>query len=163
MEFNIDTANVLKIKDMELSELLQQVYVGGGFVDADQAISLFDPSAVRQRGVLIGAREIQTSILAGVVIVVSPESPACRLAKNNEVEMHLLGVKPAYRQNGLGSSLIEATISNAKQGGYKKMILWTQTTMLSAQRLYESMHFIHTKEMSRNGIDFLVYERELST
>ncbi len=161
MEFEISTADFLKITDFELSKILTQVYVEGGFTKPEEAISLFETGTVRQRGLLIGAREKQHSILAGIVIVVPPDSPARRLAGNNEAEIHLLGVKPEYRQHGLGRKLVETAIDKAKHSGYSTIILWTQFSMKAAQQLYESTGFIYTNDMTRNGRDFKVYEKQL--
>ena len=163
MEFEIATADTLEISDPELSELLTQVYVAGGFTTQEEAASLFEPSIVRNRGVLIGARERHHSKLAGIIIVVPPDSSARRLAKNNEAEIHLLGVKPEYRQHGVGRMLVEAAIARANQNGYSKLILWTQLSMNAAQRLYESSGFIHIDDIARNGRDFKVYEKPLCT
>ena len=161
MEFEISAEEFLRIDDIELSELLTQVYVAGGFTTPDEAGSLFEPSSVRGRGILIGAREKQHLKLAGIVIVVPPESPARRLAQNNEAEIHLLGVKPEYRGHGLGRILVESAIGRAKQSGYSKIILWTQVSMKSAQKLYEATGFIHVDDIKRNGRDFKVYEMVL--
>jgi ribosomal protein S18 acetylase RimI-like enzyme len=161
LKFEIATADRLKIDDSEISDLLTQVYVGGGFTTSEEAASLFEPSAVRERGVLIGARENQQSKLAGIIIVVPPDSPARRLAKNNEAELHLLGVRPEYRQHGLGRILVDAAIENTSRLGYSKLILWTQLSMSSAQRLYESAGFVHMSNIERNGREFKVYERAL--
>ena len=159
LEFNVATADLQAIADHELSELLAQVYVAGGFTTPDEAVSVLEPSTVRRRGILIGAREKYSSTLAGIVIVVPPDSPALRLAGSNEAEMHLLGVMPNYRSNGLGRMLIDAAINKAIHLDCSKLILWTQFSMNSAQRLYESAGFLHTRNFERNGRDFKVYER----
>ena len=39
------------------------------------------------------------------------------------------------------------------------MVLWTQKPMKEAQSLYESFGFRQFDEMTRNGIEFLVYEK----
>ena len=161
LSFEIATADCLKIADYEIYDLLTQVYVGGGFTSLEEAVSLFEPSAVRARGVLICAHENQQAKLAGVIIVVPPDSPARRLAKNNEAELHLLGVKPEYRRHGLGRMLVAAAINKACSLGCSKLILWTQISMSSAQQLYESAGFVHTSEMKRNDREFRVYERDL--
>ena len=161
MEFEIETADLLKIDDIELSEILTQVYVAGGFTEPDEAVSLFDPSAVRQRGMLIAAREKLHSRLAGIVIVVPPDSPARRLAQNNEAEIHLLAVNPEYRRHGVGRKLVESAIGIAKHRGYSKIILWTQISMHSAQKLYETTGFTYVNDIKRNGRDFKVYEMVL--
>lgn len=162
MEFEIGMENPIKIKDIELSELLIQVYVTGGFTEYADAVSLFVPSAIRKRGILIGARDTQSMQLAGIVIVVPPESSMRRLAKGNEAEMHLLAVKQEYRRHGLGRMLVESAIGIAKRNGYSKMILWTQFSMKSAQKLYETMDFIHVDDLKRNNRNFKVYEMALT-
>ena len=165
MKFDIHTAEVLKVSDHELSVLLAQVYVEGGYTEAGLAITLFESNAVRKRGLIIAARETEESVFAGMVIVVSADSTARRLALDNETEIHLLGVKLEYRKHGLGRLLVEAAIESAKQSGSDKMILWTQTGMSAAQKLYETSGFLRRKErdFNRNGRDFWVYEKELTT
>ena len=160
MNFKIGPAVLLEISDTEISELLSRVYVDGGFVAPEVATTLFEPLAVRSRGRLICARDKQNLTLAGMVIVVYPDSPARRLAQGDETEMHLLGVKPDYREFGLGRLLVAAAIEDAKQAGYSKMILWTQLTMHAAHRLYESAGFVRLPGMdfNRGGRDFWVYE-----
>ncbi len=161
MTFEIDLAGNLGVEDSELSELLTEVYVDGGFTKPEEAKTLFEPSSVRQRGILICARDRETSTLAGMVIVVPPESEARRLAEGDEAEMHLLGVKLDYRGKGLGKRLIEAALSEAGSEGCSRMILWTQLSMKSAQKLYQSSGFSYIKTFERNGREFLVYDREL--
>ena len=163
MDFLVDTAGALKISDLEISDLLAQVYVDGGFVAAEMAVSLFDATAVRSRGKIVAAREKESLLFAGMVIIVYPDSPARRIAQGNEAEMHLLGVKPEYRGSGLGRALVEAAINDATQRGYSKMLLWTQPTMHAAQRLYESSGFIRApgRDFFRADRDFKVYEKEL--
>jgi len=161
MDWRIDTAEMLNVEDDELSELLSRVYVAGGFTDPHEAVTLFEPSAVRKRGLIIAARENQNSRLAGVIILVPPDSPARRLAQDNEAEIHLFGVQPEYRRQGLGRMLVEAAVDRAKQSGYTKIILWTQSAMSTAQNLYEAKGFIHVDDFQRNGRDFRVYELRL--
>jgi len=162
MDFELDTAEKLQISDAELSELLTQVYVEGGFTEREHAKALFEPSAVRQRGSLIGVREKSSWELAGVIILVPPESKARRLAKDNEAELQLLGVKSKYRGHGLGKRLVEKTITKAASDGRSGIILWTQQTMVTAQRLYESIGFSRVGDFEQNGRRFLVYELSLS-
>ena len=161
MEFVIDTAEALGIDDDEISALLAQVYVADGHATTEEAAILFAPTAVRERGVLLGAREQQHGALAGMIILVPPDSPAIRLAEDNEAEIHLLGVRTEYRRDGLGRMLVEAAIRLAAENDYSKIILWTQEAMKAAQQLYESVGFVHTSALQRNGRVFKVYEREL--
>src|SRR5512138_1399538 len=124
LQFRIGTADTLRIGDGELAALLREVYVGGGFTTQAEADALFDPCALRRRGILLGARERGESRLAGVAIVVPPDSPARRLATRDEAELHLLGVVPDYRGHGLGRKLVDAAIARAAGLGCPKLVLW---------------------------------------
>ncbi|MDJ0651041.1 MAG: GNAT family N-acetyltransferase [Xenococcaceae cyanobacterium MO_188.B19] len=163
MKFEIDTADALKLKDIEISELLNQVYVEGGFIDLREAALLLNPSAVTKRGTLIGVREKLYSNLVAMIILVPPDSAARRLAKNNEAEIHLLAVKPEYRRRGLGGMLVESAINKAKSLGCSKIILWTQTTMKEAQKLYQTSGFVYIDDIERNSRKFKVYELKLDS
>lgn len=142
----------------ELSNLLKEVYVGGGYVEAEQAESLFAPAAIRSRGTIITASLVGSQHLSGLIIMVLPTSDASKLAKEDEVEVHLLAVRPEYRGNSLGEKLVDELISEAKNKGYRKIILWTQETMLAAQSLYEKLGFIHQSNFSANGREFYLYK-----
>jgi len=161
MDFEFDSADTLQISDAEISELLTQVYVDGGFTEGEIAKTLFEPASVRRRGMLFCAREKLSSELAGMIILVPPESEACRMATGNEVEIHLLGVKSKYRGMGLGRELVAKLISLAQDEGRSRIVLWTQPTMKAAQKLYESFDFFHVKDIELGSRQFLLYYREL--
>ena len=161
MDFEFDTAENLKISDEEIFELLTQVYVDGGFTRPELAQTLFDPASVRRRGLLFGVRERESSELAGIIILVSPESEASRLAVGREVEIHLLGVKSKYRGMGLARKLVEILISLAKNQRCSKIILWTQPTMEAAQKLYVSLGFLYIRDIEFSGRKFLIYSCDL--
>lgn len=159
MKFIIGNCESLNVSDEEIFDLLSKVYVQSGFTSAETAKTVFDPVKVRDRGILFASRETSKNEFSGMVIVVPPESKAIVRAKENECEMHLLGVSPGYRGHGLGRRLVNKAIEFAKDNNWSKMILWTQKPMKEAQRLYESSGFVRAGEMTKSGIEFLVYER----
>jgi ribosomal protein S18 acetylase RimI-like enzyme len=159
VKFKIDHIDKLHVSDKEISALLSKVYVQAGFTSVERAQKIFDPLTVRKRGTLFVSRDEPNNVFAGMVIVVPPGSTAVVRAKENECEMHLLGVMPSYRGNGLGRELVNKAIEYAEENSWSKMILWTQKSMKEAQALYESSGFVNTGEMLTNGIEFLVYER----
>lgn len=162
MKFTIGSCNSLNVSDEEIFNFLSQVYVQAGFTSADTAKTIFDPVKVRNRGVLFASRETSGNEFSGMVIVVPPESKAIVRSKKNECEIHLLGVAPKYRGNGLGRTLVNKAVDFAQDSNWSKIVLWTQKPMKEAQRLYESFGFIRTGEMTKSGLEFLVYERELT-
>lgn len=154
------------IEDGALEALLSRVYVEGGFTAPEVAEHAFAPSAVRARGELIVAYAPPAESLAGMVIVVLPDSSARRIASPDEAELHLLAVLPEFRGAGIGSRLIAAAIDVAKQAGLARLVLWTQPSMLAAQRLYLTHGFVRRPERDAAltppaGRSFWVFERSL--
>lgn len=163
MNFTIEQVQPQEITDTELSKLLHEVYVEGGYCTPEEAKTIFAPSAVKQRGHMFSARHTENNELAGFVIVVPFDSPASKMAKENECEMHLLGVSQIYRKKGLGDKLVKSTLDFAKDRNFKKMILWTQEPMKSAQALYERNGFEYQSTFEKNGRTFLLYENLLKS
>lgn len=161
-EFEIGTAEDLGITDREITELLRQVYVEGGYTSAAEAATLFAPTALRKRGTIFGARDMRSHDLAGMIIVVPPDSPARRLTETPGAELHLLGVKSKYRRRCLGRMLLDTAMDRVAQMGCPKLSLWTQASMQAAQKMYESAGFVHVRDFERGGREFKAYERGLS-
>jgi ribosomal protein S18 acetylase RimI-like enzyme len=161
-QFRIDSADLLEVADFEISALLKRAYVEDGFTSPGRSEVLFAPPAVRGRGRLVCARPQGAEALAGMVVVVTPDSPARRLAAADEAELHLLAVDHAYRGLGVGSALVCAAMQVAHEQGFHKIILWTQPTMTVAQRLYESAGFARAehRDPTINGLRFMAYEKQ---
>ena len=161
VEFKIESKNALGFSDSELSELLKEVYVGEGYAGSELGETLFEAAAVRSRGKMITASNIENKHLAGLVIMVPPTSDACKRAKEDEVEVHLLAVKKDYRNNNLGDKLVSELIHQAKSEGYKRIILWTQYSMATAQKLYVKLGFVRDSSFNVGGRDFYLYSLNL--
>jgi GNAT superfamily N-acetyltransferase len=67
-------------------------------------------------------------------------------------EMKRLYVRPRFRGLGIGKTLAETIISEARKTGYKRMCLDTVPSMREAQLLYQSMGFKDVEAYRYNPI-----------
>ena len=94
---------------------------------AAQFVRGFDPKRER-----CWVAEMDGAIVGSVFLV--KKSPAV-------AKLRLLIVDPGARGLGLGRRLVKACIRFARRAGYRKLVLWTQSHLDAARRIYESEGF----------------------
>lgn len=95
-------------------------------------------------------------ILAKFVREFEPASDRCWIAEKDDkvvgsvfivrqdettAKLRLLYVEPCARGLGIGSRLVDQCLRFARQAGYKRMVLWTNSVLTSARRIYDRAGF----------------------
>ena len=129
---------------------------------------------VQRHGALYAAEEgwdhrfegVVAQVVADYVKTFDPEREACwiaehagekvgsiMLAKETDTvgRLRLLLVEPTARGLGVGEALIAACIERAHKAGYSEMVLWTQSNLLPARRLYARFGFEFEKSWPYDG------------
>ena len=82
---------------------------------------------------------------------------ALRPIDENECEMKRLYVRPAYRSAGLGRRLVELILSDARDLGYRRVLMDTLPFLKDAIALYEKLGFYRIGCYNNSPMDESIY------
>ncbi len=66
-------------------------------------------------------------------------------------KLRLLLVEPSARGLGIGKRLVDEVVQFARGAGYRKVVLWTQSELTAARRIYHAAGFRCVREESHRS------------
>jgi len=138
--------------DRAAVEALFREYVGSlgediSFQNVDDELAGLPGKYARPGGVVLIAREGE-AVAGGV---------AYRMLEPGVCEMKRLYVRPAFRGRGLARDLANELIENARERGYRTMLLDTLASMQAARALYRDLGFAPVEPYYDNPLPGTMY------
>jgi GNAT superfamily N-acetyltransferase len=80
----------------------------------------------------------------GSVFLVQARDEASQAPIDGSAQLRMLLVEPAARGLGLGKRLVEECERFARQAGYRRIVLWTNASLLAARGIYRRAGYVPT-------------------
>lgn len=152
-----------------IARLFTSIYVEEGQAPGSHPLARADVARWAERALpLVALEAAETGAggtrIVGMVGLARGGMDATRVAVIGEGEVQRLAVAAHARGRGVGRALVEECVARSRASGDARLVLWTQPSMTSAQRLYERIGFDRRPDRDTpdpRGFQRLVYVLEL--
>ena len=122
-------------------------HVDGAWMSDGYAATIADVGGrAAQPGVVVLAARIEGQPVGCATVALSNSDFAEGDAGDDAAVLRMVGVDPAFQGLGAGRALVAVAAAIARESERRRLILFTQPVMTSAQRLYESLGFLRRPE-----------------
>lgn len=125
----------------EVGRLTVEVYVGDGFLHADDDYVLQLGDTARRAAAAEVWVAVADGALLGSVTFCPVGSTYREIGRDDEGEFRMLAVSPSARGRGVGRALVQLCLGRADELGYAGVRMSTMDRMSSAHRVYERLGF----------------------
>lgn len=143
----------------EIGDIRVEAYRADSFLSPDSRYEPILRALGAEGGHVLVAADADGGLVGTVMLQVWPRTEG--LAQSpGEAEIRALAVRPAARGAGVGRALVAAVVDRAVRENVRYLLLFTQTDMKTAHRLYENAGFVRLPERDwapEPGVDLLAY------
>jgi ribosomal protein S18 acetylase RimI-like enzyme len=143
----------------EIGDIRVEAYRADSFLSPDSRYEPILRTLGAEGGHVLVAVDANGGLIGTVMLQVWPLTD--ELAQSpDEAEIRALAVRPAARGTGVGRALVAAVVDRAVREDVRQLLLFTQTDMKTAHRLYENAGFVRLPERDwapEPGVDLLAY------
>ena len=130
----------------DVGRLTGEVYLGDGFVTADDEYMLVLGDAARRAADAELWVAVDDGKVVGTVTFCPPESSYREIAWADEGEFRMLAVSAGARGRGVGAALVEHCVQRSRELGLAGVRMSSMDRMTSAHRVYERQGFVRAPE-----------------
>jgi GNAT superfamily N-acetyltransferase len=119
----------------------------------------------RSRDADVAVAVTPTGTVLGCVTFALPGGRWAELSGPGEAEFRMLGVAPAGRGRGVGTSLVTWCVDRARADGAHRLVICSGKTMLAAHRIYARMGFTRRPDLDWSpieGVQLIGFSLDLS-
>ena len=110
-------------------------------------LALVGDARARARDAVVAVAVDASGQVLGSVTFALAGSPLAQVARDGQAEFRMLGVAPAARGRGVGLSLVDWCLEQARAAGARDVVISSATTMRAAHRLYALRGFARRPEL----------------